>query len=395
MPACSHTHGNRSTVKSWENWSNPEYWMQCFLRDIYTFILPCTCKSVHQGLITHSCYQFGGPAMLFLSIQSPHLSHWHHGKCIGHLTHAPHVSEYISHTLISSWPPCSTQSCVGGLPEHLPVNQLLEMSSSLWYKTHTVFHAQMSGFFFFFMFNFSSPWLLSVKRHQPLSRDTETCVFETFGTADIVLMSTCLTQRPFVCMLYWLLLPQPRSIDRKLWPVNRAANPACLWIFFFFFFWLQLLMSKVVSVVFVSLAAWQVHRQQLIVFRVTAEQQRWRGWGKVEGRLSGHCGPALMQLTTATDAGAVYPWWRHVFGLVCMCGWINHPLAHAQSVSLNAHMCFYEVKQQQCPAHVWSRVQLDSAATSQNCVIGQTSLWRLTQCIKYSKMWALSCQIQF
>lgn len=150
MPACSHTHGNRSTVKSWENWSNPEYWMQCFLRDIYTFILPCTCKSVHQGLITHSCYQFGGPAMLFLSIQSPHLSHWHHGKCIGHLTHAPHVSEYISHTLISSWPPCSTQSCVGGLPEHLPVNQLLEMSSSLWYKTHTVFHAQMSGFFWGF-----------------------------------------------------------------------------------------------------------------------------------------------------------------------------------------------------------------------------------------------------
>lgn len=48
-------------------------------------------------------------------------------------------------------------------------------------------------------------------------------------------MSTCLTQRPSVCMLYWLLLPQPRSIDRKLWPVNRAANPACLWIFFFFF----------------------------------------------------------------------------------------------------------------------------------------------------------------
>lgn len=105
-------------------------------------------------------------------------------------------------------------------------------------------------------------------------------------------------------------------------------------------------MSKVVSVVFVSLAAWQVHRQRLIVFRVTAERQRWRGWGKVEGRLSGHCGPALTQLTTATDAGAVSPWWRHVFGLVCTRRWINHPLAHAKSFGLNAHMCIW-VRQQQ------------------------------------------------
>lgn len=92
------------------------------------------------------------------------------------------------------------------------------------------------GFFFVLMFHFFSPWLLPVRRQQPFSRDTETCV----GTADIVLMSTCLTQRPSVCMhywlaLYWLLLPQPCSIDWRLRPVNRAANSACLWLFFFFF----------------------------------------------------------------------------------------------------------------------------------------------------------------
>lgn len=158
-------------------------------------------------------------------------------------------------------------------------------------------------------------------------------------------------------------------------------------------------MSKVVSVVFVSLAAWQVHRQRLIVFRVTAERQRWRGWGKVEGRLSGHCGPALTQLTTATDAGAVSPWWRHVFGLVCTRRWINHPLAHAKSFSLNAHMCIWvrqqQQQQQQRPADVWSQAQLDSAAASQNCVIRQMSLWRLTKCLKYPTTSAMSCQIQF
>lgn len=334
MPACSHTHGNRSTVKSWENWSNPEYWMQCFLRDIYTFILPCTCKSVHQGLITHSCYQFGGPAMLFLSIQSPHLSHWHHGKCIGHLTHAPHVSEYISHTLISSWPPCSTQSCVGGLPEHLPVNQLLEMSSSLWYKTHTVFHAQMSGFFFFFfMFNFSSPGLLSVKRYQPFSRDMETCVFETFGTADIVLMSTCLTQRPSVCMLYWLLLPQPRSIDRKLWPVNRAANPACLWIFFFFFFgcsfWCQRLSQS-------SLCPWQPGRFTGSSSLCSESLRRSRG-DEVEGRLREGCQGIVVQPSCSSPRLLMLGLCIHgegMYSVLCVCadGSITHSLTHNRSV---------------------------------------------------------------
>ena len=293
-----------------------------FLRDSYTLILPCTCKCVHKGVITHSCYQFGGPALSFLSIQSPpppsltsqymYRSSYTCSACQRiHLSH--------SYLILATKTSCSAQSCVGGRPEHLPVNQLLEMSSSLWYKTHTVFHVQMSGFFFFFggggvpLFSFFFCFFCLVKRQQSFSHDSETCISETFGPADIVLMSTCVTQRPSVCMhywlvLYWLLMPQPCSIDRRLWPVNRAGNTSCvfsLYFLFFFFFQWQWLMSKVVSLIFVSLAARQVHRQRLIVLGVTAERQRWRGWGKVEGRLSEHCGPALMQLITATDAGAV------------------------------------------------------------------------------------------
>lgn len=191
------------------------------------------------------------------------------------------------------------------------------------------------------MFHFSFPWLLLVKRQQPLSCDTETCVFETVGTADIVLMSTRLTRRSSVCMhywlaLYWLLLPQLCSIDRRLRAVNRAANSSCLWLFFLFCFVFSFSFSVAATdvkgwlsrlCVLGSLAGSQAERS------LCSESLRSGRGDKVEERLSGHCGPALMQLTTATDAGAMYPWSRNVFAHVGMWVWINHPLpAHYRSV---------------------------------------------------------------
>lgn len=61
-----------------------------------------------------------------------------------------------------------------------------------------------------------------------------------------------------------------------------------------------------------------------IVVRVTAESQRWRGWEKVEGRLSGRRGPALqsthMQLPTATSSvgGTGLLWYGYVCAYLCV-----------------------------------------------------------------------------
>lgn len=99
---------------------------------------------------------------------------WYHGECIGHLTHAPHVSEYISTTAISSRP----------LKHHVPHGaawvgglNIYQWISSL--KCHPAFNTKLLLYFmskcqfFTLMFYVSSQWLLSVKRQRPLSQDIE------------------------------------------------------------------------------------------------------------------------------------------------------------------------------------------------------------------------------
>lgn len=102
---------------------------------------------------------------------------WHHGECIGHLTHAPHVCEYISSTPISSRP----------LKRHVPHGavwvgglNIFEWISSL--KCHLAFNTKPMLYFmlkcqfFTLMISVSSapsPWLLSVKRQQQLCQNIE------------------------------------------------------------------------------------------------------------------------------------------------------------------------------------------------------------------------------
>lgn len=100
--------------------------------------------------------------------------HWHPDRCIGHLTHAPHVSEYISNTVISSRP----------LKHHVPHGavwvgglSIYEWISSL--KCHLAFNTKPILYFMSkchfpaLMFYVSSPRLLLVKRQQPLDQDME------------------------------------------------------------------------------------------------------------------------------------------------------------------------------------------------------------------------------
>lgn len=107
----------------------------------------------------------------FIPFKAPH---WHPDKCIGHLTHAPHVSEYISNTVISSRP----------LKHHVPHGavwvgglNIYQWISSL--KCHLAFNTKPILYFMSkcqfstLMFYVSSQWLLSVKRQQPLSQDID------------------------------------------------------------------------------------------------------------------------------------------------------------------------------------------------------------------------------
>lgn len=102
---------------------------------------------------------------------------WHHGECIGHLTHAPHVCEYISSIPISSRP----------LKRHVPHGavwvgglNIFEWISSL--KCHLAFNTNLMLYFmlkcqFFtlmiYVSSAPSPWLLSVKRQQQLCQNIE------------------------------------------------------------------------------------------------------------------------------------------------------------------------------------------------------------------------------
>lgn len=57
---------------------------------------------IYAQVSHYSCYHVRGPALSF----PPHR---HHSKCIGHLTHAAHVSEYTSNTylILATKTPCS------------------------------------------------------------------------------------------------------------------------------------------------------------------------------------------------------------------------------------------------------------------------------------------------
>lgn len=136
-------------------------------------------------------------------------------------------------------------------------------------------------------------------------------------------MSTCLTQRPSVCMhywlaLYWLLLPQPCSIDWRLWPVNRAANFACLWLFYFLFFfggsfWCQRLAQS-------SLCPWQPGRFTGSSSLCSESLRSGRG-DEVEARLREGCQGFVVQHSRSSPRlpvlGLCIHGERHVFGLVC------------------------------------------------------------------------------
>ncbi len=101
---------------------------------------------------------------------------WHHGECVGHLTHAPHVSEYISNTAISSRPlkhhvPHGAV-WVGGLNIYQWISSL---KCHLAFNTKPILYFMFKCQFFTLMFCVASQWLLSVKRQQPLSQDMEVC----------------------------------------------------------------------------------------------------------------------------------------------------------------------------------------------------------------------------
>lgn len=181
--------------------------------------------------------------------------------------------------------PCSTWSCVSGWPSHLPVNQLLEMSSSLQYKTHTVFHVQMSVFFFF-------PWcFMSFLSDCCRSKDGNLCAKIsrfTFWSCWHAwhCPNTDLFDTVSICM--YALLTCALLTFATLTELKRSESLACYQscqLSLSLVFWWQLLMSKVDSVVFVSLAAWQVHRQQPLWWE---SQQSHRG-DEVEGRLREGC----------------------------------------------------------------------------------------------------------
>lgn len=140
----------------------------------YSVLLLYTLSHAHPHLLVSSLISIIALEVLlcdFILFKAPQ---WHHGECIGHLTHAPHVSEYISNTAISSrllkhhvphgavW--------VGGLNIYRWISSL-KMSSSLQYKTPYCISCPNVSFFYLDVLCLLSHWLLSVKREQPLSQD--------------------------------------------------------------------------------------------------------------------------------------------------------------------------------------------------------------------------------
>lgn len=148
--AQTHTHAGTKEKSSIKQEYHHENLMHLIHFVVVAYVHRDMLEHSHPGLISHFHHHSGGPAL------------WHHGECIGHLTHAPHVSEYISNTSISSQP----------LKHHVPhravwvggLNIYQWISSLKCHLAHAVFYVQMSVFYFDDYV--CSPWLLSVKRQQ-------------------------------------------------------------------------------------------------------------------------------------------------------------------------------------------------------------------------------------
>lgn len=118
---------------------------------------------VYTQTLRRSCFVF------LVSSKSPL---WHHGECIGHLTHAPHVSEYISNAAISSQP----------LKHHVPHGavwvgglHIYQWISSL--KCHLAFNTKPILYFMFkCQFFFFFPWcFMSFLSDCCRSKDSNLC----------------------------------------------------------------------------------------------------------------------------------------------------------------------------------------------------------------------------
>lgn len=193
----------------------------------YSVLLLYTLSHAHPHLLVSSLISIIALEVLlcdFILFKAPQ---WHHGECIGHLTHAPHVSEYISNTAISSrllkhhvphgavW--------VGGLNIYRWISSL-KMSSSLQYKTP--YCISCPNVSFFLPWCFMSPLSLTAvgQKRATFEPRYRGLLFETVAMPDIVLTQTCLTQRPSVCMHYWLVL---HWLFATLTELNRSESLAC------------------------------------------------------------------------------------------------------------------------------------------------------------------------
>lgn len=160
---------------------------------------------MHSHILVSSLISIITQEFLVCYSALPQAPQWYHGEYIGHLAHAPCVSEYIANIAISSRP----------LKHHVPHGavwvgglNIYQWISSL--KCHLAFNIKPILYFMFkchiftLMFNAFSQWLLTAKRHQ--SRTYWGLVFETSAMPDIVLTQTFLTQCPSACIHYWLVL---------------------------------------------------------------------------------------------------------------------------------------------------------------------------------------------
>lgn len=156
----THTHKQKSSLRKQLSW--------ILNAPVFTFFLvylsiDCSTAHPHPRMLVSSLISITTVEVLlchFIPFKAPH---WHPDRCIGHLTHAPHVSEYISNTAISSRP----------LKHHVPHGavwvgglNIYEWISSL--KCHLAFNTKPILYFMSkchfptLMFYVSSPRLLLV-----------------------------------------------------------------------------------------------------------------------------------------------------------------------------------------------------------------------------------------
>lgn len=189
---------------------------------------------------------------------------------------------------------------------------------------------------------------------------------------------------------YWLLLPLPCSIDWRLWPINRAANSACLWLFFFGgSFWCQRLSQS-------SLCPWQPGSFTGRSSLCSELRQSGRG-DEVEGRLREGCQDIVVQYSRSSPRLLMLALCLHgegMYGVLCVRadGSATHSPTHNRSVW--AHTCASMRSNNNNNALLMCYAG-PSFTEQQHHMIRQTSLWRVTQWLTYPRMLELSCQIQF